>query len=116
SYGSLLERRAVVAALCEPPLLRSEATGTEVLAILDSVTAGLLAETDRRGEDFKTLRKALAYGWSVAVVAAPATGKPLLEKSLASSDNDVAWLARENLKKDRLKRMDAAWVARWSGR
>jgi hypothetical protein len=116
SDGSLLERRAAVAALCEPPLLRDMAAASTVLAVLDEITHGLLAERDRRAEDFKVLRQALAYGWSVAVAASPADGKPLLEKWLQSPDKDVAWLARENLKKDRLKRMDAAWVERWSGR
>ena len=71
-------------------------------------------EPDRRAEEFKVLRKALAYGWSVAVVADPSAGKPLLEKWLGSNDRDVAWLARENMKKDRLRRMDAAWVADWA--
>jgi hypothetical protein len=114
--GSLLERRAVVAALCEPPLLRDSAVVQEVLDILDAITASLVQEPDRRAEEFKVLRKALAYGWSVAVVADPSAGKPLLEKWLGSNDRDVAWLARENLKKDRLRRMDAAWVADWANR
>ncbi|MBA3873794.1 MAG: hypothetical protein H0X30_32070, partial [Anaerolineae bacterium] len=57
-------------------------------------------------------RKGLAYCWSVAVAALPEQGKPLMEKWLASSDKDIRWLMRENLKKDRLKRMDSAWVDR----
>ena len=32
------------------------------------------------------------------------------------SDGDVGWLTRENLKKDRLKRTDPDWVARWTSR
>ncbi len=114
--GTLLERRAVVAALCEPPLLREPAAAEATLAILDEITASLAAETHRRKDEFKVLRQALAYGWSVAVAALPEQGKPLLEKWLRSEDRDVAWLARENLKKDRLKRMDPAWVARVSDR
>jgi len=106
----------VVAALCEPPLLREPAAAEATLAILDEITASLAAETDRRKDEFKVLRQALAYGWSVAVAALPEQGKPLLEKWLRSEDRDVAWLARENLKKDRLKRMDPAWVARVSDR
>ncbi len=114
--GSLLERRAVVAALCEPPLLRSPSSAASALELLDQVTASLLAERDRRADDFRVLRQALAYGWSVAVVALPDLGKPLFEKWLVSQDPDVKWLARENLKKDRLKRLDAAWVAHWLAR
>jgi len=37
-------------------------------------------------------------------------GKPLMEEWLASADTDVRWIMRENLKKNRLVRMDAAWV------
>ena len=115
--GTLLERRAVVAALCEPALLRHNRIASEAtLTILDEITAELAAQADRRRDEFKVLRQALAYGWSVAVAALPETGKPLLEKWLRSEDGDIAWLARENLKKDRLKRMDPAWVARVSDR
>jgi hypothetical protein len=46
----------------------------------------------------------------VAVVALPEHGKPLMEKWLALSDKDIRWLMLKNLKKDRLKRMDAEWV------
>jgi hypothetical protein len=116
SNGSLLERRAVVAAVCEPPLLRSEPAAEAALELLDSITTSLRQEEKRSDESFRVLRQALAYGWSVAVAAAPGAGKPLLEKWLASEDKDIAWLARENLKKDRLKRMDATWVGQWSGR
>jgi hypothetical protein len=109
--GSLLEQRAAAAALCEPKLLIDRSQVCQVLALLDTITAGLVAAADRQGEDFKTLRKGLAYCWSVAVVAAPADGKPLMEKWLASADKDIRWIMRENLKKNRLLRMDPAWVA-----
>jgi len=111
STGNWLERRAVVAALCEPALLGNEAAARAVVEILDQITASLAEAPDRHLEDFRTLRQALAYGWSVAVVATPDTGKLLLEEWLNSADPDIAWMARENLKKNRLKQMDAAWVA-----
>jgi hypothetical protein len=49
----------------------------------------------------------------VAVVALPIEGKPAMEKWLVNSDPDVAWIMRENLKKNRLQRMDAKWVKEW---
>jgi hypothetical protein len=116
SGGSWLERRAVVAALCEPVLLRDPADAAAVLEVLDSITTSLLTAQDRRAGDFKVLRQALAYGWSVAVVALPSIGQPLLEKWLGCADPDVVWMAHENLKKTRLKRLDARWVERWSHR
>jgi hypothetical protein len=111
--GTPLERRAVVAALCEPALLRTSPRAPAVLDELDRITASLAAETDRRGDEVRALRQALGYGWSVAVAACPEPGKRALERWLASSDPDIRWLARENLKKDRLRRLDPAWVARW---
>jgi len=108
--GTLYEQRAVAAALCEPRLLKNPEHVARVLNILDAITAGILTVTNRKADDFIALRKGLAYCWSVAVVALPEHGKLLMEKWLASSDKDIRWLMRENLKKDRLKRMDTAWV------
>ncbi|NTU63627.1 MAG: hypothetical protein HGB05_09530 [Chloroflexi bacterium] len=50
----------------------------------------------------------------MAVVALPTEGKPAMEKWLVHPDADVAWIMRENLKKNRLQRMDAKWVKEWS--
>jgi hypothetical protein len=117
SAGSWLEKRAVVAALCEPALVReAESSARAVLEILDAITVSLLEAADRKVDGFRILRQALAYGWSVAIVGCPSVGKPLLERWLQSDDRDVAWLSRENLKKDRLKRLDPEWVASWSNR
>ena len=112
--GSWLERRAVVAALCEPPILRNSAHATRVLECMDEITRTVAAAGagERRTDGFRVLRQALAYGWSVAVVACPEVGKPLFERWLLSPDRDVQWILRENLKKNRLKRMDLDWVDR----
>ena len=58
------------------------------------------------------LRQALGYGWSVAVAALPDAGKPRLEHYVTCSDPDVGWIVRENLRRNRLRRLDAAWVDR----
>ena len=111
--GTLLERRAAVAAVCEPRLLKKPKHAKRVLKLLDTITTSIVREPNRKAEDFKTLRQALGYCWSVAVAALPVVGKPAMEKWLVTLDADVAWLMRENLKKDRLKRMDAKWVKEW---
>lgn len=110
SQGTLYEQRAVAAALCEPRLLKNPADVHHVLQILDTITANIPTITNRKAGDFLALRKGLAYCWSVAVAALPDQGKPLMDKWLSSDDKDILWLMRENLKKDRLKRMDAEWV------
>ena len=111
--GSLLERRAAAAALCEPRLLSSPEIVRQVLTILDQITQSLLSQADRRSEDFKALRKGMAYCWSVAAAAFPAEGKAAMEKWFHCPDPDVLWLMRENLKKNRLRRIDPNWVDHW---
>src|SRR5512143_2603324 len=98
--GTLLERRAAAAALCEPCLLKDAKHAKRVLKLLDTITISIVREKDRRCEDFKTLRQAMGYCWSVAVVALPSEGKPAMEKWLSNPDPDVAWIMRENLKKN----------------
>ena len=114
SRGNMLEQRAVAAALCEPVLLTQASEVKLVLKILDEITASLPQEQElRKGEEFQVLKKGLAYCWSVAVAALPAEGKPLMEKWLTygSNDRDIRWIMKENLKKNRLQRADAKWVA-----
>jgi hypothetical protein len=116
SRGTFWEQRAAAAALCEPQLLRDKTQARRVLDILDEITASLHSAKDRRSEEFKVLRKALGYCWSVAVVALPEEGKRALEKWFAVDDRDVMWVMKENLRKKRLARLDAAWVEEWQAR
>jgi len=111
--GSPLEQRAAAAALCEPRLLKDPRHAQAVLDILDQITASILANPSRRSEEFLALRKGMAYCWSVAVAALPEEGKPRLEKWLAESDPDVRWIMKENLKKNRLQKIDSIWGKKW---
>ncbi len=111
--GPPLVQRAAAAGLCEPRLLKSSEHALAVLLILDRITESILVLPDRHGEDFLALRKGLGYCWSVAAAALPAEGKKLMEKWLLSPDKDIRWIMKENLKKNRLVRLDPEWVARW---
>ena len=110
SRGNWLEQRAVVAGLCEPRLLRKQVHAARVLALLDSVTGRVEAATERSSDGFQALRKALGYGWSVAVASAPDIGREAMARWLGSPDRDVRWIMKENLTKNRLQKLDAAWV------
>ncbi len=99
--GTPLERRAVVGGLCEPALLDAS-RAVILLGLLDEITDGVTREPDRRSDEFKALRKALGYGWSVAVAAAPDEGRRAMGRWRESGDRDVAWIMRENLKKKRI--------------
>jgi hypothetical protein len=110
SRGNLLERRAAAAALCEPRLLREKEQVIHVLRILDQITASILQVKERKSAEFRALRKGMGYCWSVAVAALPEPGKTMMQMWLGTDDRDVRWIMKENLRKNRLVRVDAAWV------
>lgn len=110
SQGNHFEQRAAAAALCEPKLLKQKEQVAGVLQILDNITQSIATAADRKGQGFTALRKGLAYCWSVAIVWNPEDGKRAFEKWLLSQDRDIKWIVKENLKKDRLLRMDETWV------
>ncbi len=102
-----LVQRAVVAAVCEPRLLRDPAFARRALVLLRGITDALArrpADT-RRDPAVRTLRQALGYGWSVAVAALPSEGLAAFASLERDPDPDVAWIVRENLKKARLRKL-----------
>jgi len=110
SKGSWYEKRAAAAALAEPRLLKDGKQVEQVLQILDQITASMQKADPPNDAAFKVLRQGMGYCWSVAVAALPEAGQPMLEKWLESPSKDVRWMMKENLKKNRLIRMDANWV------
>ncbi len=103
----------------QPPLLLNRFCCTirrmpvHALSILDRITASMENSAEAKSEEFKVLQQGLGYCWSVVVVAAPEPGQPLMEKWLACPDPAIRRLMQENLKKNRLIRMDPAWVEKW---
>ena len=89
------------------------ASAAHVLELLDGITASMIAAVDRSTDDFRALKKGMGYCWSVAVAALPREGKKRMERWLTSTDPDVAWVMKENMKKNRLAKMDPAWVRTW---
>jgi len=116
STGDWLEKRAAAAGLSEPELLIDEHHNLHVLATLDAITGSVAQAEDRKDEAYRVLRQALGYCWSVGVAAAPEAGKALMEKWMNSSDPDIRWIMKENLKKKRLIRLDSGWVQIWQER
>lgn len=112
SKGNWYEKRAAAATLSEPRLLKNLKHTRQVLQILDKITGSMENADNPKEEAFKVLRQGMAYCWSVAVAALPEAGQPLMEKWLESQDKDILWIMRENLKKNRLVKMDANWVRR----
>ena len=110
SKGNWFEKRAAAAALAEPRLLKDPKIISEVLKMFDQITAEMELAGHPKDEAFKVLRQGLGYCWSVAVAALPKEGKTVMEKWIASQNTDIRWIMKENLKKKRLIKMDAAWV------
>jgi hypothetical protein len=106
---SWLVKRAAVAGACEPRLLDKPSVVKKVLDVLDRVTKAVRAASpdQRRLDDFRVLRQALGYCWSVAIAALPTAGFDRLDDWARSDDPDVRWIIRENLKKNRLRKADA---------
>ena len=101
-----LVKRAAVAAICEPRLLRSPEMAAVAVEVCASLTRWLAASA-REGRSQpagRTLRQALGYCWSVAVAADPEAGlAPFL--ALDTSDADVRWIVDQNRRKKRLSRL-----------
>lgn len=108
--GGRLEQRAAAAGLCEPVLLHDPERVSEVLEVLDRITAGMAGAADRSTDDFRALKKGMGYCWSVAVAALPREGRKRMERWMSTADPDIAWVMKENLGKNRLAKMDPAWV------
>jgi hypothetical protein len=113
SRGTWLEKRAAAAALAEPVLLHNKEEALEALQILDQITASMQNSSETKDEPFRVLQQGMSYCWSVVVAAVPQPGKLLMEKWLACPDRVIQRVMQENLKKNRLVRMDAGWVERW---
>ncbi len=109
-----LVRRAAVAGICEPRLLRTPAVAALAIRACQLATDSLAADSrstrspsgapaDR--ETRRVLRQALGYCWSVAIAADPGPGLVAFAVVCANPDPDVQWVVRENLGKKRLARL-----------
>ena len=108
--GNELEKRAVVAALCEPKLLKDRTVVARVLDILTRLTLEFEKISGSLSEGRDSLRKALGYGWSVAIVFLPEEGKAAFERIARMENRHIRWIVRENLKKNRLLVLDRQWT------
>jgi hypothetical protein len=94
--------RAVVAGVAEPSLLRDERIAMTALEIHKRIVARIMGSSERRSDEFRTLRQALGYSLSVVVSALPREGFEYMRQLAPSNDRDVRWIVKENLGKKRL--------------
>ena len=100
-------RRAALAGVCEPRLLKQPETAELALWACQRATEFIthVPVPERRDPGVRNLRQALGYCWSVAVAVDPERGLPLFDELRTSPDSDVQWIVESNLKKARLKRL-----------
>jgi hypothetical protein len=103
-HPTLLEQRAVAAALAHPPLLADEGFARASLRLAEHILADFVRQEPqaRQTEEFRVLRQGLGYALSVLVAALPEQGFEMLERWARITDPDIAWILKENLKKKRL--------------
>ena len=109
-HENLYVQRAIVAGLCEPALLKNPVHAEQVLDILYQIFINIKTIEKRKDESFRVLKKGLAYGLSVAIAAYPEKGKQIFSELIEIKDKDTQWILKENLKKNRLIKMDKTWV------
>ncbi len=100
--GTLLELRAVIAAVAEPPLLKDRSFAATALKLQQQVIQRLTMIQQRRSDLFRILRQALGFAISVVVSAIPDPGFEWMFQLSRSDDPDVRWILRQNLTKQRL--------------
>ncbi|TGE36839.1 hypothetical protein E4K67_17200 [Desulfosporosinus fructosivorans] len=101
---SLLEMRAIIAALAHPPVLKVEPNSVFCLLISDIFLSKVvtLDVSKRKTEEFRVLRKGLEYSLSVFVASLPAKGFAFLSKWVMVNDTDIKKILKSNLGKSRL--------------
>lgn len=107
---SAFHRRCVIASICEPKVLSNDKAINLAFEALTSSTEYFNNVEGKLSEQEMVLRKALGYAWSVAIVSDPVNGQRLFSKYLTSKDKHIQWIMKNNLKKNRLVKLDADWV------
>ena len=93
--------------MAEPRLLRDGTLVPAALEVHDAATSLIeRAGNAPANSELRVLRQALGYGWSIVVAADPALAWPRFQRWSASPNEEVRWIVAENLKKDRLRRLN----------
>ncbi|MBB6217880.1 hypothetical protein HNQ80_004016 [Anaerosolibacter carboniphilus] len=102
--ASLVEQRAILAALAHPPMLNSRENTEFCLKVADQILEKLawLDRSARKKEEFKILKKGLDYAISVFVERLPSEGFDLLKKWALVEDLDIQRIVKSNISKNRL--------------
>jgi hypothetical protein len=85
-------------------LKRDLSLAKTALSLHKDVIGRVQKAKDRTSDDSKVLRQALGFTLCVVVAEIGEEGFDFMRALSATGDGDLSWIARENLKKDRLKK------------
>lgn len=110
--SSYLEKRAFIAALAHPPILKDKEIAEFSLKISNDILSDILNlnKVDRHTEEFKALSKGLQYALSVFAADLPGEGFDMLKKYAAINDPDIKKIIKANLGKARLTKKYSGMV------
>ncbi len=100
--GDWLAMRAVAAGVAEPRLMKIRGVPEKALQLHKKIISRVGGTQNRRTEEFKALKKTLGYSFSVVICGVPVAGFDYLRELAGSKDEDIVWIVKENLKKNRL--------------
>lgn len=102
--SNCLEKRAIVATLAHPPMLKENQNVLYCLDITEQILNWVIfnGKESCSPEDFKVLSKGLEYSISVFVAQEPEMGFALLKKFAAIEDKRIKKIVKSNLGKARL--------------
>lgn len=103
--SNFLEKRAIIAALAHPPILKESDVALYSLKISENIMDGIAAlkPDELKSEGFKVLSKGLEYALSVFAAYAPDEGFRVLKAFAALPHEDIKRIIRSNLGKARIK-------------
>ncbi len=97
-----LELRAIAAAYADPNLLKQRIISQNGLKAHRKIFDIILKSKNRKSEEFKTLRQALGFTFSLIAVVHSPNAFGVMKKLIELNDKDVDWIIKENMKKKRL--------------
>lgn len=109
--GNYLLYRAVAAGIAEPRLMNKIEIARDALELHKAILDKVARVADRRDPNYIILVKGLCYTLSVVITGIEKEGFTYLEDLLATGHPVIQKIVRENLKKERLFRLNAEIVA-----
>ncbi len=102
--SNYLEKRAFLAALAHPPILKNKDIVRFSLRMSDDILKDIITSGDesRKTEEFSVLSKGLQYCISVFTAELPEEGFQLLKNYACYKDKDIRKIIKANLSKTRL--------------